>query len=66
MRDIHQAVGLHLTPSDAALLVGAITGIVHIALTTPAAIGIDTPDDVRPVVRRAVDLIHARARRHVA
>ena len=66
MREIHQAAGLNLTGSDAALLVGAITGIVHIALTTPAAIGVDTPDDVRPVVRRAVDLVHARVTRHVA
>jgi DNA-binding transcriptional regulator YbjK len=66
MRDIHEAAGLDLTPSDAALLVTAITGIVQIALTTPEAIGVDTPDDVRPLVRRTVELVHSQAARHVA
>jgi hypothetical protein len=65
MRDIHKAAGLDLTPSDAALLVTAITGIVYIALTTPEAIGVAEPDDVRPLVRRTVDLVHSRAA-HVA
>ena len=66
MRDIHSAAGLELVTADAALLVTAITGIVHFALTTPEAIGIRSPDEVRPLVRRAVDLIHARVARHVA
>ena len=66
MRDIHRAAGLDLTPADAALLVTAITGIVHFALTTPEAIDLRSPDGVRPLVRRAVDLIHTRVARHVA
>ena len=66
MRDIHSAAGLELVAADAALLVTAITGIVHFALTTPEAIGIRTPDEIRPLVRRAVDLVHAQATRHVA
>ena len=66
MRDIHRAAGLELAPADAALLVTAITGIVHFALTTPEAIDLRSPDEVRPLVRRAVDLIHTRVARHVA
>lgn len=67
MRDIHHAAGMDLTASDAELLVAAITGIVQIALTTPEAVGIRTPDDVRPMVRRTVDLFHtAVSRRDIA
>jgi hypothetical protein len=66
MRDIHRAAGLELAPADAALLVTAITGIVYFALTTPEAIDLRSPDEVRPLVRRAVDLIHTRVARHVA
>ena len=46
MRDIHRAAGLELAPADAALLVTAITGIVHFALTTPEAIDLRSPDEV--------------------
>jgi hypothetical protein len=66
MRDIHHAAGLELEAADAALLITAITGIVHFALTTPEAIDLRSPDEIRALVRRAVDLIHARAARHVA
>ncbi len=59
MRDIHHAAGLELTAADAELLVAAITGIVHVALTTPDAFGIRSPEDVRPMVRRTADLLHA-------
>ena len=41
------------------MLVTAITGLVHSALTTPEAIGIRSPEDVRPMVRRTADLLHA-------
>jgi DNA-binding transcriptional regulator YbjK len=58
MRNIHQAAGIELTPADAALLVTSITGIVQIALTTPEAIGVRSPDDVRGLVREVVDLVH--------
>jgi DNA-binding transcriptional regulator YbjK len=60
MRDVHRAAGLELATADAALLVTAISGIVHFALTTPEAIDLHSPDEVRPLVRRAVDLIHTR------
>jgi len=67
MRDIHHAAGIELTLADAALLVTTITGIINVALTTPEAIGIAAPEDIRPLVRRAVDLVHTLlATRHVA
>jgi DNA-binding transcriptional regulator YbjK len=59
IRDVHRAAGLELTAALATTLVAAITGLVHIALTTPEAIGIRSPDDVRDLVRAAVDLVHA-------
>jgi DNA-binding transcriptional regulator YbjK len=60
VRDIHRAAGIELTTDDATLLVTAITGLVHIALTTPEAIGVRSPGDVRALVRRTVDLVHGQ------
>jgi len=60
MRDLHRAAGLDLATDDATTLVTAITGIVHIALTTPDAIGVHEPEDVVALVRRAATLIHDR------
>jgi DNA-binding transcriptional regulator YbjK len=59
MREIHLAAGIDLTPAQAAMLVAAITGLVHTALTTPEAVGVHSPDDVRDLVRAAVDMVHA-------
>jgi DNA-binding transcriptional regulator YbjK len=61
MRDIHRAAGIELSAGQAAMLVTAITGLVFIALTTPAAIGLDSPDDVRDVVRHVVESVHRGA-----
>jgi DNA-binding transcriptional regulator YbjK len=60
MRDIHAAAGIELSAERASMLVSAITGLVHIALTTPEAIGLRSPADVRPLVRSLVDAVHAR------
>jgi hypothetical protein len=54
MRDIHEAAGFGLTEYDASMLVTAITGLVHAALTTPKAIGLRSPAEVR---QRALELI---------
>ena len=54
MRDIHHAAGIDLSTEQAAMLVTAITGLVTIALTTPEAIGLRTPEDVRDRVRALV------------
>jgi DNA-binding transcriptional regulator YbjK len=51
MRDIHRAAGIDLTTQEAARLVSSITGLIFMALTTPTAIGIHTPEDVRAQVR---------------
>jgi DNA-binding transcriptional regulator YbjK len=59
MRDIHRAAGIELTAAQATLLVTGITGIVHVALTTPEAIGPDGLEDAAVLVRRTVDLVHA-------
>jgi len=61
MRDIHTAAGLDLTAERAAMLVSAMTGLVHIALTTPEAIGLASPDDVPGLVRAIADAVHAPA-----
>jgi DNA-binding transcriptional regulator YbjK len=50
MRDIHLAAGVELSPERAARLVTAITGVVMLALTTPEAIGLHTPEDLRALV----------------
>jgi DNA-binding transcriptional regulator YbjK len=63
MCDIHRAAGIELAPEQAGTLVTAITGVVVVALTTPDAVGIRSPDDVRRLVREVVDLVHARAPR---
>lgn len=68
MRDIHLAAGIELTARQAAMLVTAITGLVHIALTTPEAIGVHSPDDIRELVHEAVNLVHTTppTQRHTA
>jgi hypothetical protein len=60
MRDIHRAAASSWRPRTQHCWFTAITGIVHFALTTPEAIDLRSPDEVRPLVRRAVDLIHNR------
>jgi DNA-binding transcriptional regulator YbjK len=55
MRDIHRAAGVELTTDEAAMLVTAITGLVVVVLTTPEAIGVQSPDDVRELVHATVD-----------
>lgn len=61
MRDIHAAAGIELSAEDASKIVIAITGLVHIALTTPEAIGLRSPGEVRRLVRPLIDAVHARA-----
>jgi DNA-binding transcriptional regulator YbjK len=58
VRRVHELAGIPLTTGGARLLVATITGIVQIAITTPHSIGISSPDQVRPLVRHAVGLIH--------
>jgi DNA-binding transcriptional regulator YbjK len=60
MRDIHAAAGIDLGSEGASMLVTAITGLVHIALTTPEAIGLRSPGDVRGAARALVEAIHGR------
>jgi AcrR family transcriptional regulator len=64
IRDIHLAAGVALDDRQAALLVSTITGLLFIAITTPAAIGVHSPDDVRALVeetvRAAARTTHAR------
>jgi len=62
MRDIHAAAGIDLTEQRAAMLVSAITGVIHVALTTPEAIGMRSPADVRGVVRTLVETIHVEGK----
>jgi DNA-binding transcriptional regulator YbjK len=57
MRDIHEAAGFKLSEYDASMLVTAITGLVHLALTTPKAIGIRRPADVRERARALIDVL---------
>ena len=59
MRDIHRAAGIDLTSQQAAMLVTVMTGLVHVALTTPEAIGVHSPDDLRAVVHTLADLTRA-------
>jgi DNA-binding transcriptional regulator YbjK len=61
MRDIHAAAGIELSAERAATLVTIITGLVHIALTTPEAIGLRSPEDIRDRVRSLVTSVHAPA-----
>jgi DNA-binding transcriptional regulator YbjK len=56
MRQIHLAAGVRLTQRQAAMLVTAVTGLVTIALTTPEAIGLRAPEDVRGLVHATVNL----------
>jgi DNA-binding transcriptional regulator YbjK len=66
IRRMHESAGVDLTTGDARLLVAAITGIVHIAVTTPDSIGLSTPDQVRPLVRRTVQLVHDALRDRIS
>ena len=67
VREVHLAAGVELTERQAALLATTITGLVHIALTTPEAIDASSPDDVRQWVHSAVELVRsAPAGRQVA
>jgi hypothetical protein len=59
VRDVHRAAGVDLSTRQAALLVTTITGLVQIALTTPDAIDVRTPEDVRRWVHTAVELARA-------
>jgi len=61
MRDIHAAAGIELSTERAATLVTVITGLVHMALTTPEAIGMRSPEDVRALVRSLIDTVNAPA-----
>ena len=61
MRDIHAAAGVELTEYQASMLVTAITGLVHMALTTPQAIGLRKPADVRERARAMIDVVRAAA-----
>jgi hypothetical protein len=58
MREMHHAAGIDLDQDQAELLVSAITGVVTIALTTPEAIGADSADHVRALVRSAARIAH--------
>ena len=57
IRGMHEAAGIHLTTDDARLLVAAITGIVHTAITVPDSLGISSPAEVRTLARQAVRLV---------
>jgi DNA-binding transcriptional regulator YbjK len=59
MCDIHLAAGIELSARQATLLVTALTGLVQIALTTPEALEVRSPDDVREWVRTTVELVRA-------
>jgi DNA-binding transcriptional regulator YbjK len=61
MREIHEGAGIGLTTDQATLLVTAITGIVHVVLTTPEAVGVNAADGVRDLVRATVRLVHRSA-----
>lgn len=61
MRAIHAAAGIELSTERAATLIMGITGLVHTALTTPEAIGLETPEDVREMVTSLVNTMHAPA-----
>jgi hypothetical protein len=60
MRDVHRAAGIQLTVHQASMLVTAITGLVFTALTTPAAIGVRSADDVRSLVREMAETVRSR------
>jgi DNA-binding transcriptional regulator YbjK len=61
MREVHLAAGLELSEHQAAMLVTAITGVVLVALTTPEAIGVHSPADLRDVVLDTVARVRAPA-----
>jgi DNA-binding transcriptional regulator YbjK len=57
MCDIHDAAGVELTEYQASMLVTAITGLVHVALTTPQAFGLGKPSDVRERARALIEAV---------
>ncbi len=59
MRDIHHAAGIDLRADQAVLLVTAITGLIHTALTTPEAIGMRSAEDIRDRIVDTVVLVRA-------
>jgi DNA-binding transcriptional regulator YbjK len=59
MRDIHRAAGVNLSGEQAAALVTAITGLIMIALTTPEAIAMRAPEEIRDQVHALVRLVGA-------
>jgi DNA-binding transcriptional regulator YbjK len=61
MCDVHAAAGIELSTEQAATLVTVITGLVHIALTTPEAIGLRSPEDIRDRVKSLVDTVQTPA-----
>jgi DNA-binding transcriptional regulator YbjK len=61
MRTIHAAAGIELSTERAATLVTVITGLVHVAMTTPEAFGIRSPEDVRELVKSLVNTVLAPA-----
>jgi DNA-binding transcriptional regulator YbjK len=61
MRRIHAAAGVELTTHEAALLVTAITGLIMVALTTPEAIGMRSPDDVRGLALETINRVRGTA-----
>jgi DNA-binding transcriptional regulator YbjK len=61
MRDIHRAAGVDLAERQAAMLVTAITGLVHTALTTPEAIGLRKAEDVLDRARAMIAAVRGAA-----
>lgn len=59
MRAIHRAAGIELDRVLANRLVAVIGGLVVAAITTPEAVGMQLPDDIRGHVRALVTAIHA-------
>ena len=59
VREIHVAAGVDLTARQAAFLVTAITGLVQMLLTTPEAVDVRSPDDVRAWMHTTVQLVRS-------
>ena len=60
-RKMHQAAGMEFTPRQAAMLIAAINGVIFLALTTPVALGLRSPADVRDLIRETVHNVHRGA-----
>ncbi|HEU4424244.1 MAG TPA: TetR/AcrR family transcriptional regulator [Pilimelia sp.] len=61
MRRIHAAAGVTLSTHEAAMLVTAIMGLITVALTTPEAIGMHSPDDVRELALETINRVRGTA-----